>query len=641
MQLGLGACKIHSLLSAKRIGLISCGLVLSMALGLTGCASSRDRHDVPGVPLPQQYPAAKTLKHAPQSGPFSEEQLARWWTLLRSQKLDELVDLALSNNADLRIAAQRVVQASARTAQKNADRVPRVTAPFEFRAEAPSSIGSVEKGEKIPRRATYAASLRGDWRPDIWGEFLSAYRSSDFQLWSALFDYDWTRQQLIADLVNAYIEYLSLNDQMRTARETEGLISNVLVMLQQRLDKGDATALDLERQKAAVYSTQTLTPTIKLEQQRVKSRIARLTGTLTEQINLGNQGLRSLSFKAYQPKLPSSLLLYRADVRAIEALLLGADANIDVARAQMLPVFDITAQVGYGGLKLEELFQPHTLFWKFIASSTATIFDRGRRKQQVKLAESQYEELLEDYYRSLYDAVLEVETAIASIEHTSEKTRKQRQAAAAARQAWDYSMEIYGKSQIDYFSLLDNGRTLQRHLLDAIRYNQERHLGLVSLYRAIGAGTPPRLPLPGEGARPEAQRQATSLPDQHPEFWQGYSAKADGSKQEQDSDDGNWLLSLSGLHSRDSAEASWRTIGRKLGKGAEGRALLAQLEHTSHDQDGRQIHWYGLSIEGFNSQDEAQALCQELGKINLRCNPLQRQKPTEYAARMPWKPGKR
>jgi multidrug efflux system outer membrane protein len=347
-----------------------------------GCALKRDQYGTPTVPMPDQYVAATAAAaKVEDSSVPRDSELANWWRLFGSKELDDLIDRALANNQDLRIAAQKVFQAKARAIQGKAGQLPEVSLPVQFQGEAPQDgIGSVEKEGQVESETTYQVGLNVDWRVDLWGERSSLAESAELQLWRAIFEHDDQARKLVAELVGAYVEYLSLNDRMRVARETEVVMSNMLQGMEIRLESGDATLIDVEQQRTAVFSVRSDMPEIELRRKQIANRLALLLGGVPEGVVLSDTGLEGLLYPSVKPGVPTALLLQRPDVRAIEARLLAADANVDVARARVMPPLDLTAQVGYGSLYIDEIFMPHTLYWNFISNLSATIFDAGRLK---------------------------------------------------------------------------------------------------------------------------------------------------------------------------------------------------------------------------------------------------------------------
>jgi len=227
-----------------------------------------------------------------------------------------------------------------------------------------------------------------------------------------------------------------------------------------------------------------------------------------EELKLSGQGMDSVSFPAVLPGVPTTLLLRRPDVRAVEARLLAADADIDVARARLLPPLDLTAQAGYGSLYLSRLFSSPTLFWEMIANLSITLFDSGKRENEVKFAKAMHEEMVETYIRVIYDAVREVDDALGAVRHMGKQIEEQSVATESSFRAWSYSQEAYHAGALDYLVVLDTERTYHRHLDDLYRYRMERYRGLIDLFSALGGGVHMGDKLPGQGYRP------TPMPDE-------------------------------------------------------------------------------------------------------------------------------
>lgn len=520
---------------------VGTALLLLGATLLVGCAAKREAYDVPKVRLPDRFAQAPAVVDATRSteaavghaasapeaavtaGDTAPQQAAsgaapaqplqpvpasplsatlpEWWRMLGNEELNHLIDRALANNHDLRIAALRVVQLKARKEIAGADKLPTITMPVHTETYYPEwGIGNPNNSNRS--RSTHQISLRADWRPDLWGETASLYESADFQLMRATYQRDDMQRTIVARIATDYLEYLSLNDRLRATRQTEKTLKEMLESVRVRMEIGDATVTELEQQRAAGYAVRATIPV--LEQQRivVQNRIAGLVGTVPEELKLSGQGMDSAAFPAALPGMPATLLLRRPDVRAVEARLLAADADIDVARARLLPPVDLSAQAGFGSLYLSRLFSSPTLFWNTVANLSITLFDSGKREKEVEFAKAVHEEMVETYIRVIYDAVREVDDALSSISYLGKQLEEQSVATESSFRAWSYSQEAYHAGALDYLVVLDTERTYHRQLDDLYRYKLERYRGLVSLFSALGGGTHMGETLPGKGYRP-------------------------------------------------------------------------------------------------------------------------------------------
>ena len=616
----------------------------SAAVLLSGCAVKRERYDVPEIALPGEFqhkasaiaprpaqagkdsspPSATSSVGSPAQTPLAQDldkALVDWWKLLGSSELDMLVERALGNNHDLRVAVLRIIQARARADQADADRYPVVTVPVQSKIEAPEDgIGTVTSRSQIHSRKTHQIALRGDWRVDIWGERQSLFESSNLQVLRTAFQHDDTRRQMVGGVVTAYVDYLSLNDRLRIARESEIVLSEMLLSVEQRLNKGDATITDLEQQRAAVFTVRATIPA--LEQQRTESmnNLALLVGAVPGSLILSDRGLDSLYYPDVLPGMPAALLLRRPDVRMMESRLLSADADIDVARTRVLPPLDLSAQVGYGSYHWSTLLKSHSLFWNAIANLSATIFDYGKRDREVDFARAVHEELTESYVRVIYSAVREVEDSLNAVNMSGKRFNAQREAVNASRRAWQYSRESYLAGAIDYLALLDTERTYHRNLDDLHIVRRDRYRGLSNLFSALGGGTEQSAPLPGDGRRPVplAGGQQTGMvlasmtKHNTVDGWDIADGSAWGQK-------GAWLIELAGVVDRAGIAATWRDLRDRFPKLMEGRFVLRRLLWNVKGDSGKQTAWYRVFIARFESAEQAEALCAELHASQTRC----------------------
>lgn len=398
-------------------------MLAAALVGIYGCAPlPATRPVVPAIPIPTQFKQAAAIRAAIEPNPSAEnktvdagktdgttavatkaepltsELLAQWWRYLRNPELDALIDRAIANNTDLHIATLRIVQARARAEQAEAGRWPTVSIPVQAEGRGPAEgIGTLRAGQQRDSRHIYQTSLRVDWRADIWGERSALAESAQMQLLRSTYERDDVRRQLVANTASLYVEYLSLNDRVRVARETEKVLRGMLESVNKRMEVGDATAIDYEQQRTAVYQVQATIPALELQRETIANALAQLLGVTPITLALSDRGLDSLVLPGVLPGIPASLVLRRPDIRVVEARMLSAHADIEVARARLLPPLDLTAQVGYGSFVLSQLFKTHSLFWNAIASLSATIFDRGRRANEVVFADALHEELAETY----------------------------------------------------------------------------------------------------------------------------------------------------------------------------------------------------------------------------------------------------
>lgn len=618
---------------------------------LAGCAiTKRDRYDVPVVPLPAQYKNASVEISVPTDAKPAKSEapldpvLVEWWHSLGSTELDELINRGLVNNPDVRIATLRIVQAKARAEQAVAVKGPTIAVPVQaseqfpyYGVGGPTAQGvniNGPKGEKV--RQLFQASIRGDWRVDMWGELDSLAESSSLQLWRASFERDNVQATTAANITSSYVEYLSLNDRIRVARETETVLSGMVASVEERMEKGEATAIDLEQQRAAVYAARATIPVLEQQRDDALGTIAFLLGTVPESLKLSDSGLDSLALPSIMPGVPSSLLLRRPDVRMVEARLLAADADIDVARARILPPLDLTAQVGYGSYYLSELFKPQALFWSAIANLSVTIFDGGKLSREKDYAQAVHEEMVETYVRTIYQAVREVESSLNAIRQTGKRLDAQKASADAARRAWDFSSEVYAAGAIDYLALLDTERTYHQNLDEYHRIRMDRYRALINLFHALGGGVPQGGTLPGKGERPALSADSNGgaiigtseerIPSVKDEDWMDNQPDEKGDC---------WLVELPGVYHRTAIATAWRDLRVRFPGLMENRFLRPNLKGKMEDSADNRVSWYQLYVSRFSTFADAEEMCMALRASHQRCRVVLSQQGNIIATAFP------
>ncbi len=619
-------------------------LLCVVALLVPGCATKRAEYDVPPLVMPGQYKnSSSETENATAAGydaidipsklkvPY-DPGLNEWWRSFGNRELEDLIDRGLANNPDLRIAMLQVAQAKERADQAEAGKLPTVAIPLLAGAAAPAggSAGDVpNSGGGITNiQQSYQASIRGTWRVDVWGEQSALAESAKFQLWRAVFQRDDIQRHVVANLSSAYVEYISLNERLKVARENEKVLGEILTSLERRVEVGDATITDSSQQKAAIFAVRATIPSLEQQREDVLNTIAFLVGAAPGTLTLSDNGLNSISTPSVVPGLPSSLLLRRPDVRMAEARLLAADADIDVARARILPPIDLSAQAGFSSVVFSQLFMAKSLFWNSIASLSATIFDGGKKQSDKKLSQVVHEEMVETYAKTISQALKEVEGALSSVRLTEKRLDAARKASEAARQAWEISTKAYELGGADYQTFLDTERTYHRYLDDYQRIRMENSRGYITLFSALGGGVRQAEALPGPGVRPATELDGAAIANpalfSTPASNKTRTYATEGVDRATGAAGGMkienfWQVELPALYHRTAIGAAWRDLRARYPRFMENRFLRPRLHGRISDSEDGQESWYRLYVAKFSSIESADEFCRALQTDFQRC----------------------
>jgi NodT family efflux transporter outer membrane factor (OMF) lipoprotein len=584
----------------------ACRVAIAAALALAGlmagCESTGPKVDSVYIPIPPVYRNA-TVGGEPEPGVRSIR--ADWWTQYGSEELNRLVDRALAHNADLRVATLQVAQAKIRADQARAGRLPSITAPVRAVVQG--------QGTTTDSQQNSQASLAGTFRLDVWGEQRALVDSADMQLTRAVHERENAQRNTIGSLVTTYIAYLSVSDSILIARENEAVAADMLLAVERRLALGDATSNELEQQQAAVFSQQVVLPGLENQQEDLRSAISRLVGGLPGNLVLSERGLDALQLPEVKTGLPSALLLDRPDIRMMEARMRAANANIDVARARLLPPIDLSAQVGYSGATLASLLQPQNLLASTAAALALTIFDGGVKKGEQAYAQSYYEEMVETYGKTVLQAVREVESALANLKATSRRLEAQKSVTRSALNIFKIGNDAFAAGAIDQTALLESRKNYQRSADETQRVKAELLRGYATLSYTLGLGSV-LFDMTDQMGTPPARQDPMQG-----DLWiglVGLRLQTVPVASESRDAERRWEVELPGVYHRSSLLPLWRDLVARtnvdLDRGAIRAVQLAHIENTDEA-------WYRVVILKLGSKQSSEDYCDRLKMMGLSC----------------------
>jgi multidrug efflux system outer membrane protein len=460
---------------ATKPTLIRAGFAL--ALALTGCATRKP------ASLPQDLPA----EFASSGGGAAASQWPSkdWYRDFDSDELNSFVDLAEKNNWDVAAARARVAQADARARQAGAAILPSVdaTGNANFLAGHSSQGGGHE--------LDWSAMLSASYELDFWGKNRAAALSARLLAGASRADRDTIALTTLAGVSNGYFQILALRERLAIARANREAAHQLLQVVQARFDVGLATPVDLATQKSTYDTAQIAI--VDLEQTEFEGRAALslLLGRAPENFEVKGMPLDELREPAIAAGLPSELLRRRPDLLVAETNLQAAHADLDAARAAMFPNISLTAAAGVQNPAL-----PATVLtipgvgpsFALGANLVQPIFDHGRLKARRDEVQAKEEELLAAYRSSIVSALVDVENALAAIQHLNVTREFQTENLAQSERAFEGAKLRYQAGSGDYLTLLEAQRTLYAARDQFVQYKLARLTALVSLSKALGGG---------------------------------------------------------------------------------------------------------------------------------------------------------
>lgn len=447
-------------------------LILCLPALLGGCAGLSDAYRRPDP----NTPAGWFGRPAGADGQFPDRQ---WWSAFASPELDCLMLDAQSANHDLRAAAARVDQARARARIASAGLYPSLSG--NFGADRSKSGGS-------DARNSISLGAQASYEVDLWGLNRETSRSGEAVLLSSQFGHEVVRLSLTSDLANGYFQLLSLNDRLQTAEDNLVLARRLLTLVDAQKTAGRVSALEVERQRSQLASNEATIPPLRQQRQVVRDALAVLLARNPAEAPDPRGSLRHLELPAVTSGVPAQLIERRPDVRQAEADLVAANADVNAARAAVLPSLTLGAGGGWQAGSVGALFGSGSGFYSLAATLVGTIFDGGRKRGQVEAASARRTELVENYLLAVRSSFRDVEDAFAGVDEFNRQETQLVQAAHHAREAFRLAELRYKAGAVDFSTVLDAQRTLlsAESAVDQVRL--ARFTAHVGLYRALGGG---------------------------------------------------------------------------------------------------------------------------------------------------------
>ena len=444
------------------------GCLLAAALG--GCSTLPRDAGAPAVAMPGGW------RNAPAEAGWPT---VAWWRAFGSGELVDLLESAERNNRDLAAASHRIAQARANLRVAAASLFPAV--------DATASVGrSQSNGRDAPAANSGQVALGVSYELDVWGRNRATRDAAAQALQSSGFARETARITVVTDTASAYFQLLSLNDRISVAERQLENTRELLKLLDIQYGAGAISLFELERQRNVVASQEASIPPLVQSREQTLDALAVLLGVPPQELRRPGGSLAALLLPSLAPGLPSELLTRRPDVRRAEADLLAADANLEAARAAMLPSFDLSARAGLQGATLAQIASPSALFWSIAAGMVAPIFDAGRLAGQRDAVEARRNELIEQYRQAILVSLREVEDALAALNQLALQQAAQERALQHAREAYRLAELRYRAGAQDFTTVLDAQRSLigGEAALDPIR--AARFLATVDLFKALG-----------------------------------------------------------------------------------------------------------------------------------------------------------
>ncbi|HTH97995.1 MAG TPA: efflux transporter outer membrane subunit [Stellaceae bacterium] len=467
---------------------------LASAMALAACTLEPAFHR-PAAPVAQHYPTDKDdpafarAYPQPAANSVSTRPAADigWQDFFGDPRLRKLIEVALANNRDLRVAAINVDEARAQYRIQRADLFPSLTGNASWeRSRTPAKLspfGHVALGNE----AEVAGNV--NWELDFFGKLRSLSHAA-FDTYLATAEARKSAELLlVSQVADQYLTLRSLDDELAVTRDTLATAQDAYKLAQVQYRVGNQTALDLAEAQTVLEQAQAnLQSQIRLRAQAVNALVLLLGTNLPADLPpprpLNDQGILA----DVPAGLPSDLLTRRPDIMQAEDTLRSANANIGAARGAFFPSITLTGAFGTGSTSLASLFKPGSQVWNFGPQVSLPIFDGGANVAGLELVHSQHQAAVAQYEKAIQSAFREVSDGLAARGTFDDEIGALEREVSAQQQRLSLS-EMRFKAGIDsYLNVITAQNDLYSAQITLISARLSRLTNLVDLYKALGGG---------------------------------------------------------------------------------------------------------------------------------------------------------
>ena len=474
--------------------------VVAMSAALGACVGPDfHRPAAPGVARYTIEPLAAATSATPGAGGAAQRFLEQqdvprnWWTLFGSDELNALVTEALRANPDVASAQAALRQAQENTAAQRGSYFPTVQGTFDAtRNRDATGVKQPTLQSGTPIYSLYTPQVTISYVPDVFGANRRAVESLAAQAEASGFQLQATYLTLTANVVSAAIQEAGLRAQIAGTERVIGLERESLAVLRRELDLGAIAEADVYAEDAAVAQLEATLPPLNKQWHQARDQLAALTGHLPADFKAVPIDLDRLVLPVDLPLgVPSQLVERRPDVRAAEAQLHAATAQVGVATANLLPQITITGDLGSTATLLSDLFKPGTGFWTLGGQASQTLFAGGTLLHRKRAADAALDQAGAEYRSAVLTAFQNVADALHALDADAEALKAASRAEQAAHKSLGVAHQQLELGSVSYLALLNSQQTYNQAVVTLAQARANRYADTAALFQALGGSIEP------------------------------------------------------------------------------------------------------------------------------------------------------
>jgi NodT family efflux transporter outer membrane factor (OMF) lipoprotein len=412
-----------------------------------------------------------------------------WWTLFQSPFLNALVERALHASPTLVAAQQALRQAVELVAAQRGSFFPTVQGSFSPSYQRTSATFSPPLNTDQLTYSLYTAQVSVAFTPDVFGGNRRQVEALIGQAEAQRFQREAAYVTLTSNVVAAAIQEAALRAQMAATREIISISTTSLQLVRRQFQLGAVAGIEVAAQEAALAQVEQTLPGLQKQLEQDRNLLMVLTGRLPNDDSAEQFELASFRLPTDIPVgVPSRLVHQRPDIRAAEAQLHAASAQIGVAVASRLPQLTITGAYGGTSTAFTQMFANGNPFWTVAANVAQTIFDGGTLFHRQRAAEAAFEQVAAQYRSTVLTGFQNVADALYALAADAESLKAAVAAEAAAKRTLEITLKQQELGAVSYLVLLSARQAYQQALITRVQAQASRLADTAALFQALGGG---------------------------------------------------------------------------------------------------------------------------------------------------------
>ena len=470
---------------------------LALVLTIAGCAVGPD-FKPPTAPTVNRYteaPSPALTASAPGMGGAAQRLVpgadipTEWWSAFQSPEIDRLVREALAHSPSLG-AAQATLRQARETLRATEGELlaPNVSGSVQGARERTAVSGPGPSSGAVILN-TLNATVSVSYNVDVFGGARRQIEASQAQLQFQKEQVEATYLTLTANVVTTALREASLRAQLKATEDIAAVQERSLDIVRKQFSVGAVARATVLQQQTQLATTRATIPGLEKQLAQTRNQLAILIGRMPSEAELPTITLESLTLPIDLPvSLPSSLVRQRPDVRASEAQLHQASAQVGVATANLYPHFDITADYGVSGASLSHLLNPAHRVWSLAGGLTAPIFNGGQLSAERRAAVAAYDAAWQQYRGTVLQAFQNVADTLAALDTDARTLAADAEADALARETLELTQGQYRLGAVNYLTLLVVQQQYDQAHTALVQAQAQRFTDTATLFQALGGG---------------------------------------------------------------------------------------------------------------------------------------------------------